>query len=334
MSITLITWDMGATKCAAGVVSYDTRNHEFRCERTANVKLAHTQSLENLVESLEAHLGVKMADADAICIGAAGQYDGQHLNHLAGVYPYHMPFAKLAKSQRWPAFDVIHDYSPIVCATFTSYFKETSNLKILNPAPIDPHGRRVAVGIGTGLGMKDGVLLSNGQFWLGKNEVGHIGVPYPPCVSDALQAQHQALMRFLATENPNDRSVTFEKILSGRGLSRLHQFLYPTEGSLSPEAVGKKLEAGLAPELLSLFAFYLGLLVGTLELMFMPAGGIWISGGVTLHHLNAFDHPNFKAGITASPAYQEERAAYPLGIMLNPQHALIGGGFYAVKRLM
>ena len=96
----------------------------------------------------------------------------------------------------------------------------------------------------------------------------------------------------------------------------------------------KKLEAGLAPELLSLFAFYLGLLVGTLELMFMPAGGIWISGGVTLHHLNAFDHPNFKAGITASPAYQEERAAYPLGIMLNPQHALIGGGFYAVKRLM
>ena len=334
MSITLITWDMGATKCAAGVVSYDTRNHEFQCERTATIKLAETRSLEELTEQLETQLGLKMADADAICIGAAGQYDGQQLNHLAGVYPYHMPFATLAKSQRWPAFDVIHDYSPIVCATFTSYFKNTQNLKILNAAPIDPHGRRVAVGIGTGLGMKDGVLLSNGQFWLGKNEVGHIGVPYPPCVNETLQTQHQALMRYLATENATDRSVTFEKILSGRGLSRLHHFLYPSEGYLSPEAVGKKLHAGESPEVLSLFAFYLGLLVGSLELIFMPAGGIWIAGGVALHHLNAFDHPSFKAGIEASPAYREERAAYPLGIMLNPQHALIGGGFYAVKRLM
>lgn len=334
MSITLIAWDMGATKCAAGIITYDTRNHEFHCEKETNVKLAQTRSLDDLIAQLEDGLGMRMAEADAICIGAAGQYDGEVLNHLKGVYPYEMTFAAAAKAQGWPAFDVIHDYSPIVCATFTSYLHTPSNIKRLNTAAMNPHGRRIAVGIGTGLGMKDGVMLASGDFWLGKNEVGHVGVPHPPLADQVTETRHRELIRFLATENPSNPTITFEKILSGTGLSRLHAFLYPSEGRLSPEQVGERLHANQAPELLKVFAYYLGLLVGTLELTFMPEGGIWVAGGVALRHINAFDQPDFKAGIDASPAYAEERSHYPQGVLVNPQHALIGGGYYAVKRLV
>lgn len=72
----------------------------------------------------------------------------------------------MANAQKWPHFAVIHDYAPILCATFTSYMASNDNIKRLNSASMDLYGRRVTLGLGTGLGMKDGVLFPNGEFWL------------------------------------------------------------------------------------------------------------------------------------------------------------------------
>jgi len=69
-------------------------------------------------------------------------------------------------------------------------------------------------------------------------------------------------------------------------------------------------------------------------LIFMPEGGVWITGGVTMNHPYVFDRPDFFNGINASPAYQMQRSNYPLGVLCNHEHALIGCGYYAVKRLM
>lgn len=128
--------------------------------------------------------------------------------------------------------------------------------------------------------------------------------------------------------------VTFEKILSGQGIANLYQFLYPTRDKLSPEQVGMYLQQHPEDELFALFAWYLGLLIGTVQLAFMPEGGIWISGGVAMHHLAIFDHPEFYAGIEASPAYLAQRKNYPLGVLCNPDHALMGGAYYAAKKLL
>lgn len=329
-----ISWDLGATKCTAGIITAQT-DSSLTCTNKTTIKLADTESLADLVAQIESQLNIRMRDADAICIGGAGQYDGHTLHH-ENPYPFPMPFADLAKKEYWPNFTIVHDYAPIVCATFTSYMHDASNLMRLNARPINPLGRRVAFGIGTGLGLKDGVQLPNGDFWLGRNEIGHIGISTPPQIDTVLSDRHQSLMRFLKShlglgiESP----VNFEKILSGQGLVRLHQFLYPKEKNATPESVGARMQAGKADELIDLFAWYCGLFVGTVELIFMPEGGTWITGGVALHHLNAFTHPAFHAGILASPAYRQERSQYALGILKNPDHALIGGAYYAKHRLM
>jgi len=326
----IIAWDLGATKCTAGLVAYDTATHVFTCEKQITLKLAQTSSLANMIEQIEAGLKLSMGDADAVCIGAAGQYQNGELI-LEGVYPYPMPFAQLAKQRNWPAYAVLHDYAPVVCATFTPYMEHAANLKRLNACAINPYGRRVAAGIGTGLGLKDGVLLESGDFWLGKNEIGHIGIPTPPAAdAGALQCHHE-LMRFLQTTD-SVKPATFEKILSGQGTARLHQFFYGS--STSPEDIGKKMRAGLLPELTDTFAWYAGLFVGTVQLIFMPEGGVWLTGGVALNHLEVFDSPKFLAGIHASPAYLAQRETWPIGILCNLEHALIGCGYYAVKRLL
>lgn len=343
----IVTWDLGATKCAAAVVEYNQENKQLTCKKQGSIKIRSCQSLEDLSSQLETMLGMRMQDADAICIGAAGQYNGESLHldkhnnnntasHLDKGYPYPMNFASLAKEKNWPKFDIIHDYSPIVCATFTSYLDEPNNVKHLNNTKINPTGRRVALGIGTGVGLKDGVLFENGDFWLGTNEMGHIGVTTPPLADKIHHQRHEELIKFLRSEKviKEDEALTFEKILAGPGLGRLHAFFDRSVNNHCSEKVGELVKNGHADETLAMFAWYVGLLVGTIQLTFMPDGGIWITGGVVLNNLNLFDQKEFFQGIEASPNYFDLRQRFPLGVLCGTEHAFMGGAYYAAQKLL
>jgi glucokinase len=333
--LNIITWDLGATKCTAGLVEYHPTLQTFVCNKHHTVKLADTSSLEDLITQLETDLDFPMQNADAICIAAAGHYDGKYLLH-ANAYPYPMHFANTAELQDWPRHAVIHDYAPIVCATFTSYMEQPDNIKRLNTCPMQMHGRRVAFGIGTGLGLKDGVLLPNGDFWLGQNEAGHIGITHPPSADPIHLKRHQEIMHFLHDKFSLqlNEPITYERILTGKGTVNLYEFFYADAPDITPEEVGIKMRDGLAPELVDAFAWYLGLFIGTIQLIFMPEGGVWITGGVAMKNLDVFDSPDFFAGIYATPAYLMQREEYPLGVLCNHEHALIGSAYYAVKRLL
>lgn len=332
---TIITWDLGATKCTAGLIEYHAGMQSLVCKNHFTIKLTKTSSLEDLISQLESGLHFSMQEADAICIGAAGHYDGKYLLH-ANAYPYPMHFANTAELQNWPPFAVIHDYASIVCATFTSYMHQPGNIKRLNTCEMQTHGRRVAFGMGTGLGLKDGVLFPNGDFWLGQNEVGHIGITTPPFADPIHLERHHEIMQFLHEKFSLqlNQPITYERLLTGKGTVNLYEFFYSSQDEMTPEEVGIKMREGLTPELLDAFAWYLGLFIGTMQLTFMPEGGIWITGGVTMNHTDIFDRPDFFAGIYATPAYLMQREEYPLGVLYNHEHALIGSGYYAIKRLM
>lgn len=331
----IVAWDLGATKCAAAIVEYDKNLKSLHCKKYGSIKIRSSNSLPELSSNLEDMLEIKMAEADAICIGAAGQYDGEYLQLEAG-YPYPMGFAKLAHQHAWPQFAIIHDYSPIVCATFTSYIDQPENVKRLTDADINPFGRRVALGIGTGIGLKDGILFEDGNFWLGTNEIGHIGVITPPLADKIYLERHHELIKFLRSEKilRADEPLTFEKLLAGSGIVRLHSFFDRDSQYKSSEEVGAYVRDGHAEETLALFAWYLGLLVGTVQLAFMPDGGLWLTGGVILNHLDIFDHQDFYIGVESSPAYLSLRKQFPLGILCGAHHAFMGGAYYVSRRLL
>ncbi|MBV9575402.1 MAG: glucokinase, partial [Gammaproteobacteria bacterium] len=242
-----ITWDLGATKCAAGLIEYDSITQALICKKSYASKLSAANSLEDLIKQIEIGLDFAMPTADAICIGAAGHYDGEWLLHT-NPYPYDMHIGGIAKKQKWPAFAVIHDYASIICATFTAYMDQAENIKRLNDCPIKNQGRRVALGVGTGLGLKDGVLFANGDFWFGQNEIGHIGITHPPAIDNSRFHCHQALMQFLVhhSAEQTNSTLTFEKILTGQGMVNLYQFFYPDTSITTPEQVGLKIQEGKA----------------------------------------------------------------------------------------
>lgn len=332
--MTIFTWDLGATKCTAGLIEYNEATKSLTCLKHVTINLSQTDSLEHLIDTIENKIDFNMSDARAICIGAAGHYDGETLL-LSNPYPYTMSFAKVAAKKQWPTFAIIHDYASIVCATFTSYMDHPTNIKHLNQSPINPYGRRVAFGLGTGLGLKDGVMFPDGTFWLGNNEGGLIGITHPPHAEQQDLKRHHDIVSFLEKKSKNKNAgITYEDLLTGKGLVNLYQFYYPTSSTITPETVGERMQTGLATEMVDTFAWYLGLFVGTIQLMFMPDGGTWITGGLILKHGYVLDSPDFFAGIYASPSYRAQREQFPLGVLCNNEHALIGCGYYALKYLV
>lgn len=329
---TLLIWDLGGTKCAAALMELDLASGQFECVKRDCVRLREFESLHQLAKAIENNLNVTMAHVDGVCIGGAGQFDGTHLN-LQNGYPYEMPFAEVAAQQGWPSWEITHDYVPIVCATFTSYMHNQNNIRMINEAPVDPLGRRVAFGVGTGLGLKDGVRLPSGEFWLGSNEIGHIGITCPPTATRDDVKRHNEFMRFLRSEKSllNGRPLTFEEVLSGRGTTQIHQFL-TGQNDISPEALCEQLRAGWAQDTLGLFAWYLGLFINALQLIFMPSGGIWMTGGVIVRHLEMFDQPDFTRALDTAPAYHNLRQTFPIGVLTNYEHAFYGGAFYAANQ--
>lgn len=323
-----LSWDLGGTKCVAGLIEYQSEKNTYVCLKKTSVLLQDAQSLFDLTAQLESQLQLSMKTVDAICIGAAGQYNGHSLI-LENGYPYAMPFADVAKALQWPHYAIIHDYATVLCATFTQYLYSTHYVKRLNAADISIFERRVTFGIGTGLGGKDGLLLDNGSFWFGTNEIGFIGLP---ALLHVKHPAHTALLSYLEQEQPN-QAIVFESILSGRGLQLLYRFFYPANPMLSPGEIGNLMEAGKIEELTEAFAWYLGLFIATLQVTFMPAGGIWMTGGVLLKNMGLTQRKSFKEGIHSLPAYLSLRQTYPLGILHHPDWPLIGAAFYANKRL-
>ena len=159
----------------------------------------------------------------------------------------------------------------------------------IHPGCFDPMGRRVAFGVGTGLGVKDAVLLRC-RFWLGNNELGHIGITLPPKMNRVESTVHREFIRFLQDHDElHGAFISFETILSGKGWLAFIN-LFRERASFNPEETVSEIKASDI-ESLKLFGWYLGLFVGALQLMFMPSGGIWIHGGVINKNLELFNEP-------------------------------------------
>jgi glucokinase len=190
-------------------------------------------------------------------------------------------------------------------------------------------------GVGYGVGVKDAICTTEGGYWYGQNELGHIGLTRPPMTDQMHLAWYDDFVSFL-TQHPVAQlaPLTFETVLSGAGFAWIYQFVTGSSESLTPRQAQQALDENLAVknQVLSLLAYFLGLFVGTLELIFMPSGGIYIGGGVIKKNLALFSSPvieHFWSGVNSSNAYQSLRQAFPLAVMVEDESVYLGGAFYA-----
>lgn len=192
-----------------------------------------------------------------------------------------------------------------------------------------PGGTRALLGAGTGLGQA--LLVWTGERYrvLG-TEGGH--VDFAP--RDALELE--LLDHLLRTHH----RVSYETLLSGRGLVRIFEFLRESGRSepgreladvlreSDPAAViAEYALAGrdpLAQQALERFVAIYGAQAGNLALSCLPTGGLYIGGGIAPKILPALQEGRFMEAFRAKAPMAEVLASIPVSVVLDDRVGLYG----------
>jgi glucokinase len=181
-------------------------------------------------------------------------------------------------------------------------------------------GQTIAVlGAGTGFGVSALARDGLGEAALA-TEGGHVG--FAPC--DELEID---ILRRLAARFGR---VSVERILSGGGVSLLHQVLGEIEGEArapqEPQAITAAALAGEAAARATIerFCAILGSVAGDMALVFGARGGVFVSGGIVPAILDLLAASRFRARFEDKGRFRDYLREIPTRVIVRPHAALLG----------
>jgi len=207
----------------------------------------------------------------------------------------------------------------------------------LNPNAHSIDANRAVIAAGTGLG--EAMLFYDGtQYHAISSEGGH-------CDFAPLTEQQDKLLQWLRHRYPGH--VSYERVLSGPGIFTVYEFLLqsafaPQPACMTdiPEGVDRSVMVSkcalnegdpLCLETLRLFAEIYGAEAGNLALKSMSLGGVYIGGGIAPKILPMLTEGHFMNGFVNKGRFKEMLRSMPVKISLNPDTALIGAAYFALK---
>ena len=182
-------------------------------------------------------------------------------------------------------------------------------------------GAPVAVtGPGTGLGLGL-VVKAGGKISVIATEGGHAA--FAP--QDETEIE---VLRFIRREHP---FVSYERVLSGRGLVNLHRALCALRGAtrvtLRPDEITAAAIAGTLPiarEATEMFCAILGAYVGDVAVMIGARGGVILAGGILPKILPILKASRFNERFVARDPMRAYLEAIPVDLLVSETAALIG----------
>ena len=195
-------------------------------------------------------------------------------------------------------------------------------------------GSIAVIAAGTGLG--EGALVWDGKHYRAiASEGGHTDFS-PRSEKEAL------LLQFLSKKFGH---VSWERVLSGPGLSSLYEFLSQRSGSPPPQWLTDALAAGdpaaavsqagmsgkdaTCVEALDLFVSLYGSEAANLTLKFLGTGGVFVGGGIAPKILAKLQSGLFVKGFQAKGRFENLLREIPVSVILNDKIALVGAAHVA-----
>ena len=210
-----------------------------------------------------------------------------------------------------------------------------TDLTRLQGTASDPHGARLIIGPGTGLGV-GALVWAHGQPHVIPGEGGHISMAPQSLEEIAYFEELTAL--WPEVQIGDGLAVEAEAILSGTGIPALYQAIARVRGAESnPKTAEEILASAKASEdeitviATRLFKRFLGQLAGDLALVFNAKGGVFLTGGVALSNPWIFDQ-NFLDAFNAGGRHSSWRADMPVSLYLNKDFGLLGARNYISTR--
>jgi glucokinase len=266
----------------------------------------------------------------AACIGIAGPVVEDRVK--TPNLPWIVEAASVAETLKLPAVSLLNDLEAAAYGIFTL---EPREFLCLNKGVARRRGNKALIAAGTGLG--ETILYDDGRNYHPlASEGGH--ADFAP--RDDLEIE---LLRYLI---PKFVHVSYERVISGPGISNIYGFLKQRGGLDEPSWFKEKIaaendpsplisQAALAgePEIcvkaLDIFASAYGAEAGNLALRGKAIGGVYVGGGIAPKIQQKLSDGTFMRAFIEKGRYKEFAASIPVHVILNDKAALRGAAYYA-----
>jgi glucokinase len=320
----LLAGDVGGTKTALALVQ-----DEIILER----KVYPSAAFASLEAMLRDFLGQRGKELSRACFGVAGPVieDSCRTTNLRWVVEARSLERYLGVSR----VGLVNDFHALAIGIGVL---PASDLAVLNDSPSDPRGPWVLIGAGTGLG--EAVVVSTGSgYQVVASEGGH--ADFAPRNDVEIE-----LLRFLLKRHAR---VSYERILSGRGLVALYDFVRSRSPEAGSAAVREEIAASsgdaapivtrhalagtdpLCAQAVSLFTSIYGAEAGNLALKLVARGGVYVAGGIAPRILPKLLDGTFRSSFVAKGRLSPLLEATPVKVVVNPDAGLLGAATLAAR---
>jgi glucokinase len=315
----VIGGDIGGTKTRLCLFEASAETLEVRAERT--FQSIGYPALDDVVRDFLALTGAR---AELACFGIAGPVAGRtaRTTNLA----WRIDADAIERAFGFRRVRLINDLEAIAWGIGDLGAGDVCELQ---PGAPGAAGNRAVIAAGTGLG-------EAGSYWDGRRhrpwatEGGH--ACFAP--RDELEIE---LLRFLARRFPR---VSWERVVSGRGLVNIYDFLLEHRGAASEPWLAEEMAAGdpaaaisqaaragrseLCAEAVGLFVSLYGAEAGNLALKVLAEGGVYLGGGIAPKLLEELKKPAFLESFLAKGRMRPLLVAMPVRVILDDRAALAG----------
>jgi glucokinase len=343
----LLAGDIGGTSTRLRLAPIeDWRSHQW--ERTYASQ--DFPDLAPVVQNFLAELNVS-GEVVAACFAVAGPVvDGvAKLQNLT----WQLEVDRLTKSLNIPNLKLINDFAAV---GYGLAHLRPDELHVLQAGEVVPDAPQAVIGAGTGLGQ--GYLIPvGGKYEILASEGGHSDFA-------ARTPLEFELVKYLMERDDLDH-VSYDRLVSGRGIVNMYRFLRDRLGEASPLTdtpeiaqavkqweqttmvdrthltdpavlIATAAQAGtseLSRTTMQMFISAYGAEAGNLALKFLPRGGLYIAGGIAAKNLPLLTDGSFMAAFGQKGRMRSLVAQIPVSVVLNSQVGLIGAAAQSLVML-
>ena len=318
----LLAGDIGGTKTRLAL--YDGAPGALRLVHSAHYDSRSSPTLEGLVVQF-----LRAADQPRItaaCFGVAGAVVGGQVQ--ATNLPWRVTEAGLAGELSIPRVHLMNDLE--AAARGVIALRDPSSIVTLQEghAPAEPRALAL-VAAGTGLGVA--LMAWTGErYQVAPSEGGHMDFAPQDDVEDAL---------LLALRGKLGH-VSYERVVSGPGLVNIYRFLRDYREVPEPEWLTERLtgadpaavistaalahEDPICDEALTRFVSVYGAIAGSVALMALAVGGVFLGGGIGPKILPRLVNGPFLDAFAAKGRFAATMRSIPVRVVTAPDVALLG----------
>lgn len=324
----ILAADVGGTKTLLQLRTIDAGGHATPIaeQRYPSGDFA---SLEDLVTKFLDENG--QARPDSACLAVAGpvRQHGERQSASLTNLPWQLDSQAMTERLGIPRLALLNDFQAI---GYSIDELGADDLAPLHQPPACEGAPRLVVGAGTGLGVCT-LFPDNGRYISYPAEGGHMA--FAP-----RDSQQQQLLQFL---QPQYDRVSWERLVSGAGLANIYRFLLPASQRESDPllaqtdaaaAIGQQAGSAshpVATSAVQLFSRLYGAFTGDLALATLPAGGVYIAGGIAPKLLSYLQEGPFMEAYLDKGRMHELVHGFPVQVITNPRCGLLGAAHFAAR---